>query len=423
MHRVIAAVLAVATCATSAQAQTQSSAVPAEAGPFTLEQALEAAGASSPNVEAADAGLRGAGATRTIAGLRPNPEVQIQVENVGGTGQYTGTQSAETTVGMALPIELGGKRSARIAVADSQIGRARIERAMVVADLREQVTLAYIDAVAAELRLEIARQRADFANQSYRAASVRVTAGAASPIEQQRADVERLNANVALEQAKREADLTRTNLSRLIGQPVTGPLDTSWFDRVGNYGPNLELAIGDTLDVAAATADVGTASASVRLARAQRMPDVTLTAGARRLTASNDTAAIFGVSIPLPLFNGGRASVGLAEAQLQQSEARQRAATRDAERAVGTARAELANAEASARAAGGPALTAATEAARIARIGYAQGKFGQLDLLEAERTLASTKTATVDAVVAYHKAQARLTRLLTPAPADAGGAE
>lgn len=423
MHRVIAAVMAVATCATSAQAQSQPAAAPAEVGPFTLERALEAAGASSPSIEAADAGLRGAGAARTVAGLRPNPEFQVQVENVGGTGQYRGTQSAETTVGMALPIELGGKRSARIAVADSQIGRAGIERAIVVADLREQVTLAYIDAVAAELRLEIATQRANFANEGYRAASVRVTAGAASPIEQQRADVERVNANVALEQTRREADLTRGSLSRLIGQPVTGPLDTSWFDRVGNYGPNLDVAIADTLNVAAATADVGTAGASVRLARAQRVPDVTLTAGAKRLSASNDTAAIFGVSIPLPLFNSGRASVSLAEAQLQQSEARQRATVLDAEREVASARSELANAEASARSAGGPALAAATEAARIARIGYAQGKFGQLDLLDAERTLANTKTATVDAVVAYHKAQARLTRLLTPAPTNAGGAE
>ncbi|WP_037505366.1 TolC family protein, partial [Rhizorhabdus wittichii] len=69
---------------------------------------------------------------------------------------------------------------------------------------------------------------------------------------------------------------------------------------------------------------------------------------------------------------------------------------------------------------GGPALAAATEAARIARIGYAQGKFGQLDLLDAERTLADTKAAAVDALVAYHDAEARLARLTTPAP-DLGG--
>ncbi len=68
------------------------------------------------------------------------------------------------------------------------------------------------------------------------------------------------------------------------------------------------------------------------------------------------------------------------------------------------------------RATSGPALEAASEAARIARIGYAQGKFSQLDLLEAERTLAETKAALVDALAAYHGAEARLVRLTTPVP-------
>ena len=93
---------------------------------------------------------------------------------------------------------------------------------------------------------------------------------------------------------------------------------------------------------------------------------------------------------------------------------------KETEQAIASAQAELANAAAAARSAGGPALAAATEAARIARIGYAQGKFGQLDLLDAERTLADTKAAAVDALVAYHDAEARLARLTTPAP-DLGG--
>jgi cobalt-zinc-cadmium efflux system outer membrane protein len=410
MHRLLAAVLVAAPCAAYAQAQ--------PAGPrLTLDQALSAAGAGAPSVEVAEAGVRAASAARTVAGLRPNPEVQVQVENVGGTGQYRGTQSAETTVGMALPIELGGKRSARIAVADSRSARARIEAAVAQADLREQVMLAFAEVVAADLRLDIAGQRASFAQAGHRAASVRVTAGSASPIEQRRAEVERLNAEVAWDQARRDTDLARSNLARYIGQPVAGALDTAWFDHIAVPGPRHEVAIGDPLEVAAATADVRTANAQVRVARASRVPDVTLTAGARRLSASTDTAAIFGVSIPLPLFNGGQAAVSQAEAELQQVRARQRMAELDTGKAIATARAELANAEANARASSGPALAAASEAARIARIGYAQGKFGQLDLLEAERTLAATRTAAVDALAAYHKAEARLERLLTPAPA------
>lgn len=415
MHRVIAALLAVASCASIAQAQSAAP-PPSSSPPFTLERALIAAGASSPSLEAANAGVRAASAARTVAGLRPNPEVQVQVENVGGSGLYRGTQSAETTTNLALPIELGGKRSARIAVADSRSNRARLEAALTQAELRERVTLTYLAAVAAERRVNLARQLAGFAQEGFRAASTRVAAGAASPIEQQRADVQRVNANMALDRAMREAAVARENLARLIGQPIVGELDVGWFDRVGGYGPTVPIAASGTLILAAAEADVATANAQVRLARSQRIPDIRLSAGARRLSASNDMAAVFGVSIPFPLFNNGRAAVGQAEAERLQVDARRRVIVIDTEQAIAGAQAELANAAASARSAGGPALAAATEAARIARIGYAQGKFGQLDLLEAERTLAATNAAFADALVAYHDAAARLARLTAPAP-------
>ena len=415
MHRVIAALLAVASCAAIAHAQTSPS-PPSSSPPFTLERALIAAGASSPSLEVADAGVRAAGAARTVAGLRPNPQVQVQVENVGGSGLYRGTQSAETTTGLALPIELGGKRSARIAVADSRRDRARIEAAIVEADLRERVTMAYVAAVSAERRVAVARQLAEFANRGFSAASTRVTAGAASPIEQQRADVERVNANVAFDRAVREAVVAKENLARLIGEPIAGELDVAWFDRVGTYGPAVPVSAQGTLIIASAEADVTTADALVRLARSQRVPDVTLNAGARRLSASGDTAAIFGLSIPFPLFNNGRAAVSQAESERLQVDARRRVTLLETEQTIASVQAELANAAASARAAGGPALSAATEAARIARIGYAQGRFSQLDLLVAERTLADTNGAFVDALVAYHDAEARLARLTVPAP-------
>jgi cobalt-zinc-cadmium efflux system outer membrane protein len=389
---------------------------PAPATTFTLEQALAAAGAASPSLDVAAAELRAAEAGRKVAGMRPNPEVQVQVENVGGTGEFKGTQSAETTTGLALPIELGGKRSARIAVADAQTGRARVEAAIAAADLRLRVTEAYLTAVAAERRVEIAQQEADFAAVGFRAASARVTAGAASPIEQQRADVLRINADVALEKFKREASIARANLARLIGHPVTGPLDRSWFERVDDYGLSIPVSAEGTLAFAAAAADLSVASAQVRLARSQRVPDITLSAGARRLSASNDTAAIFGVSIPFPLFNGGKAALDQATALESASDARRRLVLVETEQEIAAAQAEVANAAAAARAAGGPGLAAAFEAARIAAIGYANGKFGQLDLIEAQRTLAQTRSAYVDALVAYRSAQARLARLVEPAP-------
>ncbi|MGZ2967892.1 TolC family protein, partial [Pseudomonas aeruginosa] len=85
-------------------------------------------------------------------------------------------------------------------------------------------------------------------------------------------------------------------------------LDQSWFDRVDGYGP-ARLDADSNLAIAIARADEKAAEAQLRLARSQRLPDVTLSAGVRRLPINNDMAAVFGVSVPLPFFNSGASSV------------------------------------------------------------------------------------------------------------------
>lgn len=414
MYRFTAAFLAVTSYASIAHAQ--SPAPVSTETPFTLKQALALAAKSAPALQAATAGVRAAEAGRTVAGYRPNPSIIAETENIAGSGQYRGIRNAETTVGLALPIELGGKRSARIAVADAVGDRARIGTALAEADLTLAISQIYIEAVSAERRLATAHEQAGIAREALRAAGVRVRAGRASPLEQQRADVLRINAETVVERTGRLAEVARGNLARRIGQPITAPLDMAWFDRVEGYGPTRQTDPSGTLALAAARADVATAEAQVRLAQSQRVPDVTVSASARRLAATNDVAAVFGVSIPFPLFNNGRAAVSQARGQSDQAAALRRAVELDSAQSIANAEAEVANAASSARTASGPVLAAAREAARIARIGYREGKFGQLDLLDAERTLSETRTAAIDALADYHDAEARRDRLTTTAP-------
>lgn len=418
MHRFVAALLAAASCAGIAQAQTS----PPPAGAqdvLTLDEALAEAGASSPSNEAAAAGVRASESARTVAGLRPNPSVSAQSENVVGSGPYRGFDQAETTVTFSMPVELGGKRGARVGVADARIGRAQLDAAITLADVRLKVTQAYIEAVAAERRLGIARDQLKIADEALRVAKDRVMVGESSPIDEQRTSVNQINARTGLERAERAYQVARSNLALLTGQAVETPLDQAWFERTGTYGPATDPRAEGTLAYAAARADLRIADANVRLARSQRVPDLTVSAGARRLSATGDTAAVVGVSVPLPFFNNGRASISQARAERDQADARQRAARLDASQDIANARRDRDNAEASVRASG-PALAAATEAARIARLGYGRGKFDQLVLLEAERTLAETRNAAVDALAQYHDAEARLARLIAPAPAISG---
>ncbi len=419
MHKLLAALLAAASCASMAQAlERPTSAAPSTPIGLSLEQAVEAAGGSAPAADAATASIAAAQAARDVAGLRPNPSFQGQIENIAGSGPYRGLRSAETMVGVSFPIELGGKRDARIAVADATTARARLQAAIVGADVRLQVTQLYAEAVAAERRAAIAIDQARIALGALRVATVRVRAGRASPIEQQRAGVARINADANVERTRRLAEASRTNLARRIGRPITGPLDLAWLDTlpVAAFGPARPIDADGTLALAAADADLAVADAGVRLARSQRVPDLAVGPAVRRLEQTNDTAAVFSISVPIPVFNSGRAAVEQANAERTRAEAQRRVTQLDVEQAITDAQVEADNAAVTARAANGPPLAAAQEAARIGRIGYREGKFGQLDLLDAERTLAETRVAAVDALAAHRTARARLERLTAPAP-------
>lgn len=432
MHRLFAVLVAVTACANVAQAQT---APPANAGlaqskgpslaptarVLSIDGALELAGVVSPALEAASADIRAAEAGRRVAALRPNPTVRTEAENVAGSGSYRGTQSLEATTSLTLPIEIGGQRSARIAMADARTGRATIQAAIARADLRLNVIRAYAEAASAERRLVTARDQVRISNEILRAAQVRVQAGRASPLEAERANVARVNADATLTREERAVEVARFTLSRIIGRPIAGQLDTDWFSRVpATYGPLRPIECTGTLTMAAANADFAMADAGVRLAHSRRVPDVTIGAGARRLEQTNDTAAIFSLSIPIPLFNSGRAALSQATAERQSADARQRLTAIEVDQAIARAQADAANAATHAAATSGPALAAAEEAARIARIGYREGKFDQLDLLDAERTLAQTRAAAIDALLSYHIVQAQLERLTARAPTTQG---
>ena len=419
MHRSTAALLAALCGIAAAQAHGAPS---AEAGPaLTLQRALELAGASSPALDAAAAQLRGAEAGRDVAGLRPNPTLTIDAENVAGSGPYRAFDGAEVTAAIEWPIELGGKRSARIGVAEAETRRAAVQQAAARADLRLAIIQSYAEAAAAERRLVAVREQARIAAEALRVAEARVRAGRASPIEMQRANVARLNADAEAARALRLAETSRFSLSRQIGAPVEGALDMRWFADVANrQGPLEPIDSAGTLALAEAEADVAVADAGVRLARSQRIPDLTVSAGARRIEETGDTAALVGLSIPLPLFNNGRAALAQASSQRQRADAQRRMTVIAADQAIARAQAELANAATTAVTATGPGLAAAEEAARIARIGYREGKFGQFDLLDAERTLAETRLAAIDALLSYHIAQAQLERLTMRAPSTGG---
>ena len=81
---------------------------------LAITTALERTLTSSPQLQLYPYQLRIDEAKTLQAGLKPNPELGVSVENVLGNGSLSGVKSAELTLTLSQVIELGDKRQRRL---------------------------------------------------------------------------------------------------------------------------------------------------------------------------------------------------------------------------------------------------------------------------------------------------------------------
>ena len=152
-----------------------------------------------------------------------------------------------------------------------------------------------------------------------------------------------------------------------------------------------------SLDEQLAAAERDAARARIRVATASAVPDVTASGGVRRINDDRETAFVAGVSIPLPIRDRNRGGIAAAEADSLAAEANLAQARLQARRARHDARMLLGAADERVAVLSGPLLAQAEEAVRLARLGYAAGKFSLIELLDAQAALTSARTALIEA--------------------------
>ncbi|WP_168453557.1 TolC family protein [Sphingopyxis microcysteis] len=376
----LAGVLAVASC-------------PAFAEPVSLADALARGQDASPRIAKAKAELKAAEGRAIQAGVRPNPTLSAEVENFSGTGPYRTFGQTETTVAVSQPFEFGGKRRARKEVASAERAFAQIALRKAEADLAYDIIVSHAELRAAEDRAVLARQVLARAVELVRIAETLVDVGRDPPLTKLRADA--LLAEARAETLRAEADLlsARQRLALLIGSE-----DPELSAAAQDMAPPPALAVdAQSLDERLAAAERNAAAARVKLAQAEGVPDITASGGVRNFRESRDTAFIVGVSIPLPVFNRNRGNIAAAradgdaaEADLAQARLGMRFLRRDAERMLAAANERVA-------ALSGASLFQANEAARIAEIGYQQGKFTLIELIDAQEAQANANLKLIEA--------------------------
>jgi len=381
--------------------------------PLTLEQAIAKALATNPTLRAAAIDVAIADGVRRQAGLLPNPEVSFLRE---GTQRGTRTQ----TVQLSQLIELGGKRSARMRLADREQSLATGNLSVARTDLRVDVTMAFFDALGAQERVRLAGTSLEVAGKAAVAAQKRVAAGRVSPVEQDRAAVAQASAQLDLAQAQTGLSIALHALVAYWGQ--TGPAAQTLVVPELDLSPSpplaeLEQRLDTSPQLRRARLQVEREEAQVGLDRSQRMPDLTLIVGKKKDDEIGRSQTVLGVSVPLPLFNRNQGSL-----QASLGRADKARAELDAERlrlhqglASAYQRAQLSREQV--RSMREDILPAAQRVFESTVTGFEAGKFAFLDVLDAQRTLLQIRTQYIQRLYDRYRAVAELGRYVD---ADAG---
>jgi len=308
------------------------------AATITLQSALASAEEHNRTLVAARLGRAVDLAGIDVARQRPNPEASYEAAR----------DTPHQVASLALPLELGGKLSRRVDVANATLARTTAELAVQALDIRRQVRVAYFDLVAATNRVQITSELRSFAERTRNAARDRFESGAAPRLEALQAELALAQADNEQEAAQGRLGAARATLNTLIGRPPDAPAEPADTFGAGAVPTDLAAAIAAHPDVVAIDRAIDEAVARERLAVAMRKPDPTVSGGV--LIDSQPDFMYgwrFGLAIAIPVFTTHKADVQLETARVAQlrAEREARVATLTGDVAAAAARAQAARRE------------------------------------------------------------------------------
>ncbi|MHC4630513.1 MAG: TolC family protein [Planctomycetota bacterium] len=385
------------------------------AGVITLREALALALMHNPELRAFSWDVRASEARQLQASLRPNPKLGVEVEEVGGTGERSGFDAAETTIQLSQLIETGDKRSKRTKLASLEKKLAGSDYEAKRLDVFTKVTKAFIEVLAAQQRLKLTEELLQLSEELVDTVTKRVDAGKDSPLEKTKAAVVLSNIKIQHQQAVQNFEFACKQLaSTWAGK---NPKFESVAGQLGSLSPippidKLTDLIAQNPDIARWSLEIDKSKASLELEKAKAISDITLGGGLRRYNGTDDNAAVFGISIPLPISDRNQGGKLAASYELAKAREEQRAAHTRIQMELVKSYQLLSSAYTEATELDENVLQGAEGVFEASKTGYIRGKLDYLNVLDAQRTLFGAKARYIDTLASYHTAKADVERLI-----------
>jgi len=383
--------------------------------PFTLREALAVALLKNPALQAQGFEARIAEAHLLQAGVRPNPELTVGIENFLGTGALSGVKGLETTLQLSHVIDLGGSRARRVEVAEGE--RALVDvidqtkRVEVLAEVARRFTEAAADAQ----RLDTARRARVVGEQTVAAVRARVEAAAASPIELNKARTALAILQIEEEHAEHELAVCRQSLAAMLGQaePTFGDVAADLFAL-----PSLSdfKSLADRLEKSPLLARFAVEErwheAQARLAQSLRRTGLRVSGGVRRIESTDDFGFVAGITLPLRLHDQSAGTLREARERRAQLAPAFESTRLELRATLFEVYQEMLHARLALTQLQHEVIPLAEETLTLADKGYREGRFTLLELLDAQRSLGELRGRGVANAAAFHLHVITIERLL-----------
>ena len=312
----------------------------------TLQGALAKAYANNPTLTGARAGQRAIDETVPIARSQGLPNVgvgsgfnQQVIQGSGGGSGSGGFQQPDRSVSIgptiSVPIYLGGQVRNSVRAAEQRVEAGQASLRATESSLFSQVVGAYMDVLRDQAVVSLNRGNVSVLEVDRQATGDRFEIGDLT-----RTDVAQSEARLAFARSQlrgAEAQLigSRERYIRLVGDaPVDLQPPPQLPGLPGSPTQAVEVALEENPDIEAAQNRVEASDYDIRVARAARLPSVTVNGQAGYVnylgsggggigTAGFDnstTSATVGVSANIPIFQGGRPAAQIRQAQARSSQ-------------------------------------------------------------------------------------------------------
>ena len=287
--------------------------------PLRLADLLREAHEKNPELRAARARASAAQSSISPAGALDDPMLMVQLWNAP-----VDFSTVPVMVQITQPIPLGGKRGARTDVARADAAMAAADLATKQRDVDTQVASAYFDLFLAERTQAVDDELDQIFRVLLQASEARVSTGKAEQVELLRAQGALIQLRSDRETALDHRQSAWARLAALLDRDPASPGGSTTEPRMLPGLPDVaalrERALHERPELLAAQAQVASAQAQQRLAKAAAVPDLSLFAAEMHTFRNPMGVSDFlfaGFQINLPIFSGGKNQPRIAAAAAQ----------------------------------------------------------------------------------------------------------